>query len=182
MIFDFYSCIDKFFNQKYFSTVIVCHENPVIVTSLDVKKINSKVVRTSFTQEFNLKKIRCKIEDIQEILQTEVTNIILSSPITTSINWFCKKWLLFNFYDTKSVLDRLNNSHLILTSDFIYKKLRKIKSPIDIRPVSNLENEIFSLESDSIGVIINKNFQIIENDIEFEILIYNKNVKRLILE
>jgi hypothetical protein len=45
-----------------------------------------------------------------------------------------------------------------------------------------LEHEIFIGGFDSLGVIVNNNYKIESDNIEFELLIYNKNVRRLLLQ
>lgn len=181
MKFDFYQFISNYFSEIC-SSVIYCETNPAIITNTDIKKVDSKIVKTSVKKEFQLNKYNCKIQDIETLLHQELINAIKSTQYVTPLDWKRKKFYFFNSFNLTGLLKNIENSQLILTSckikDRIYNKTKNKKIIID----NSIVNEVFCLNVDSIELIINKNFTTADNQIQFELLIYNKNTKKILLE
>jgi len=173
---------EEFFYQNYFSTIIYSDSNKSLVKNIDVKKINSKIVRTETISEFNLVKHTCKINDIDKYLVEYLKEVIKTTQQTVSLDWKTKKFFIFNSHNTSDLVSKIENSKLILTSSKIYKKISKKIKDKKIIIDDKISDEIFLAESDSLGVIINKNFTTIGDKSEFDLLIYNKNTKKILLE
>jgi hypothetical protein len=78
-------------------------------------------------------------------------------------------------------MSKFSTSSWIITSQQVVNKLPLIKGIYTIID-NSIENEIYTGEVDSFGIIINKNITQSSTDFQFQLLIYNRNIRRIVIE
>lgn len=169
------------FDTNIISDIIYTKDNPTTIESIDIKKIDSRVVKLSNKQVFNLKKFNCHKDEVKDLLFSELLSIVKSTQESISINFHPKG--IFRFFKKRNqneLINNISNYSWILANNNI---LNLIPKTLQTLKDDTLENEVYVGSTESIGVIINQNYKIKDdNTIEFELLIYNKNTKKIILE
>lgn len=166
------------FDSNIISDIVYSNNNPAVIESVDIKKVDSKVVKIVSNQTFNLKKFKSNIEDINNLMFSEVLNVIKSTQLVSPIDFYPKgifKKLKKN--KVSNLLEVIKNKSWALTPPDIINN-----NEISIFTDKDLKNEIYVGDNNSLGVIINENFNLKSDIVEFELLIYNKATKKIILE
>lgn len=167
------------FNPLFTSEIFYTDTNPTIIESIDVKKIDSKIMRLKDVKTFELKKFKCKIDEIKTTIDKELFDVIKSSQQTISVEYYPKGlFKMFKKEDSHNLLLKCQNYNWSVCSSNISKKLNDLETFID----NSLTNELFVGTTDSLNIILRNQFLIIGDIIEFELLIYNKNIRKIILE
>lgn len=170
------------FNSNFLTSIIYTDINPVIIESLDVKKVNSQIMRIKNVETFNLKKFSCTIDKIKEVVDKEFLDVIKSSNQTVSIDYYQKGiFKLFKKNKTNNLLSKCLDCSWSLSSEAVSKNLITLKD-IKVLSDNNLTNKVFLGNNESIMIILNNKFLIEQDTVHFELLIYNKNIRKIILE
>jgi hypothetical protein len=170
------------FNHNIFSEIIYTDKNPAVIESLDIKKIDSNVIRIKNQQHYNLNRFTCNHNEIDSKIKHEMISVIKSSTQTCIIDFYAKGFFkLFKKNKIENILLKIKETNWICCNSNLKNIFSKIENLV-IFEDNSLEHEIFIGGFDSLGVIVNNNYKIESDNIEFELLIYNKNVRRLLLQ
>lgn len=170
------------FREKFVNGIVFTKQNPAIVETLEIKKLNLKVIKKKDIQTFYLKKFSCKISEVDKIINQEFIDVINSIQTSSLVDFYPKGMLsLFKKNKKSNLLNKIQHHDWILCSKNIKKNIPSDMN-LTIFEDQSLTNEVYTGKFDSLLIIINTEYSINNDNIQFELLIYNKNVTRLILE
>ena len=192
--------ISKIFDDGMFSNIIFVGENPVLIKSTKIQKINNEIIKTEISNKYELEIHKLKNPTEINIIENIIENFISKIDyrwISSEINYFdrniFKKILKRENYQT--IVNKIKSHNWIITNQNIINELEKspdfiiINGKTNIKLVGKINNTLIYLNpidnnntiylgnKDSITPIFNKN---IDQNIQY-IFNINETINKIIV-
>jgi hypothetical protein len=192
--------ISKIFDDGMFSNIIFVGENPVLIKSTKIQKINNEIIKTEISNKYELEIHKLKNPTEINITQNIIENFISKIDyrwINSEINYFdrniFKRILKRENYQT--IVNKIKSHEWIITNQNIINELEKspdfiiINGKTNIKLVGKINNTLIYLNpidnnntiylgnKDSITPIFNKN---IDQNIQY-IFNINETINKIIV-